>query len=123
MDKAQTVQAFWESFGLPAYEQTVVPDEAKMPYITYSMSSDSLNNIVTMPASLWYHSTSWKDISEKAEEISKYITTMEPPSIAFEGGRLRIMKGSPFAQRMSDPNDSMIRRMYLNIRTEYLSAY
>lgn len=123
MDKAQALQTFWESFGIPAYEQTTVPESAKMPYITYSVSTDSLDNVVNMTASVWYHSTSWKDISEKTEQIARYIVGMNPPSIKFDGGRLYIAKGNPFAQRMADPNDDMIRRMYLNIQAEYLSAY
>lgn len=123
MDKAQALQNFWESFGIPAYEQTTVPDTATMPYITYSVSTDSLDNVVNMYASLWYHSTSWKDISEKTEQIARYIVGMNPPSIKFDGGRLYITKGTPFAQRMEEPNDDMIRRMYLNIQAEYLSAY
>jgi hypothetical protein len=123
MDKAQALQTFWESFGIPAYEQTTVPETATMPYITYSVSTDSLDNVVNMSASLWYHSTSWKDISEKTEQIARYIVGMNPPSIKFDGGRLYIAKGNPFAQRMADPNDDMIRRMYLNIQAEYLSAY
>lgn len=123
MDKAQALQTFWESFGIPAYEQTTVPETATMPYITYSVSTDSLDNVVNMTASVWYHSTSWKDISEKTEQIARYIVGMNPPSIKFDGGRLYIAKGNPFAQRMADPNDDMIRRMYLNIQAEYLSAY
>lgn len=123
MDKAQALQTFWESFGIPAYEQTTVPESATMPYITYSVSTDSLDNVVNMYASVWYHSTSWKDISEKTEQIARYIVGMNPPSIKFDGGRLYIAKGTPFAQRMADPNDDMIRRMYLNIQAEYLSAY
>jgi hypothetical protein len=123
MDKAQALQTFWESFGIPAYEQTTVPESATMPYITYSVSTDSLDNVVNMTASVWYHSTSWKDISEKTEQIARYIVGMNPPSIKFDGGRLYIAKGNPFAQRMADPNDDMIRRMYLNIQAEYLSAY
>lgn len=123
MDKAQALQTFWESFGIPAYEQTTVPESAKMPYITYSVSTDSLDNVVNMSASVWYHSTSWKDISEKTEQIARYIVGMNPPSIKFDGGRLYIAKGNPFAQRMADPNDDMIRRMYLNIQAEYLSAF
>ena len=123
MDKAQALQRFWESFGIPAYEQTTVPETATMPYITYSVSTDSLDNVVNMSASVWYHSTSWKDISEKTEQIARYIVGMNPPSIKFDGGRLYIAKGNPFAQRMADPNDDMIRRMYLNIQAEYLSAY
>lgn len=123
MDKAQAIQKFWESFDIPAYDETTVPSDAVMPYITYAVKTDSLNNVVNMYASLWYHSTSWKDISEKTEQIARYIVSMNPPSIKFTGGRLYIAKGTPFAQRMTDPDDNMIRRMYINIQAEFLSAY
>ena len=123
MDKAQALQNFWESFDIPAYDETILPDDAKMPYITYATTTDSLGNVVNMYASLWYHSTSWKEISIKTEQIAKSIVEMQPPAIKFDGGRLYIAKGTPFAQRMTDPSDNMIRRMYLNIQAEYLSAY
>ena len=123
MDKEQALQKFWESFGIPAYNDTTVPDDAVMPYITYSVSTDSLDSVVNMNASLWYHSTSWKDISEKTEQIAEYIVNMNPPAIKCNGGGVYIAKGTPFAQRMADPSDSMIRRMYLNIQAEFLTAY
>ena len=123
MNKAQAIQSFWESFDIPAYDATDVPDDAKMPYITYNVVTDSLDNVVNMNASIWYRSTSWKDVSIKAEDIAEYIVKMDPPSIALDKGRLYIAKGTPFAQRMDDPNDSMIRRMYLNIQAEFLTAY
>jgi len=123
MDKGQAIQSFWASFGLPAYDSTTVPDDAQMPYITYSVATDSLDNVVNLSASVWYRSTSWADISQKAEEIAKSIIEMQPPTIKFDGGRLYIAKGTPFAQRMTDPSDDVIRRMYLNIQAEYFSAY
>ena len=123
MDKAQALQSFWESFDIPAYDETTVPEDAVMPYITYAVSTDSIGNVANMYASLWYHSTSWKDISEKTEQIARYIVHMNPPSNKFAGGRLYITKGTPFAQRMSDAEDSMIRRMYINIQSEFLSEF
>lgn len=122
MNKAQAIQSFWESFGIPAYDETTVPETAKMPYITYNVSTDSLGNVINMSASLWYYSRSWKDISLKADEIAEAIVNMNPPSIKLDKGRLYIAKGTPFAQRMQDENDS-VRRIYLNIQAEYLTAY
>lgn len=122
MDKSQAIQSFWESFGLTAYEQSTVPDDAQMPYITYSVVTDSLDNVVNLNASLWYRTKSWKDISQKTEEIAESIVKMNPPSIQLDNGRLYITKGTPFAQRMTD-EDTTIRRMYLNIQAEFFTAY
>ena len=122
MDKSQAIDNFWNRFGIPAYDENTVPQDAPLPRITYNVETDSLDNPVGMNASLWYRSRSWKDISKKAEEIGEYITKMFPPTIQIDGGRLYITKGSPFAQRMSDPDDS-IRRIYLSIEAENLTAF
>ena len=121
MTKGQAIQQFWESFGLPAYDEPTVPDDALFPYITYSVHTGSLGDLCIVNASLWYKSYSWKEISEKTEEISKAIAHMNPPSIAIDGGRLYITKGVPFAQRMREETDDSIRRMLLNINYEFLT--
>lgn len=122
MDKAQALQSFWASFDLPAYDSTTVPDNAQMPYITYDVVTDSLGNVVNMSASIWYRTNSWKEVSKKAEEIAEAIVKMSPPSIKLDNGRLYIAKGNPFAQRMVDEDDT-VRRIYLNIQAEFLTAY
>lgn len=120
MDKLQALQNFWSSFGLPAYDATTVPDEAVMPYITYDVSTAALDEPVIMTGSLWYRTTSWEDISNKAQEIAEHIATSLP--IKVEDGYLWIVRGNPFSQRMSDTDD-MVRRILINIQAEYLTAF
>ncbi len=120
MDKEQALQAFWSSFGLEAYDENTVPIEATMPYITYAVVTDSLENKVSASASLWYKSTSWKDISNKKDEISNAIG-IGGHVTPINGGYMWITRGTPFAQRMSDPNDDSIRRIYLNAVVEFLT--
>ena len=123
MTKGQAIQKFWESFDLPAYDATSVPDNAPLPYITYQVHTDSLDGLCMTNASLWYKSYSWKEISEKTEQISKAISQMYPPSVKIDGGRMYITKGVPFAQRMSDTTSDDIRRMLLNVNFEFLTEY
>ena len=123
MTKGEAIQKFWESFGLTAYDETSVPDDAPFPYITYSVKTDSLDNLVMVNVSLWYRSYSWKEISEKTEEIARAIVKMNPPSVKIDGGRLYITKGVPFAQRMREDSDDAIRRMLLNVNYEFLTEY
>ena len=122
MTKGQAIHNFWSGFGLPAYDESTVPDDTPFPYITYTVSTDSFDNTVMMNASLWYRSESWKDISEKTEEIAAYIVNMFPPTIKIDSGRLYISMGSPFAQRMADESDKKIRRMLLSINAEYMTS-
>lgn len=121
MDKSQAIHSFWSGFGLEAYDENSVPDDATLPYISYSVSTDSIGNMITIYGSLWYRSESWEEISKKTDQISEYIDNMNPLSI--DGGYAWIVKGSPFSQRMSDPSDDTIRRMYINLMAEFLTAH
>lgn len=121
MDKAQAIHSFWSSFGLPAYDENSVPDNAVMPYITYSLVTDSLEYIVLLTGSLWYRDTSWEDITLKAMEISAYLMT-GPVIPLDERGYVYLYRGTPFAQRMGDEDD-MIKRIYFNVNCEYLTNY
>lgn len=123
MTKGQAIQNFWESFDLIAYDETTVPDDAALPYITYSVETDSFGNTIMSNTSLWYRSYSWKEISEKTEEIAQAIVKMNPPTIKIDGGRLYITKGVPFAQRMKDESDDAVRRMLLNVNYEFFTEY
>ena len=118
MDKGQAVQWFWSRFGLNAYDQYTVPEDAQMPYITYSFAMDKMDNIVLLNGSLWYRSTSWRDITQKAEEIGRYLNMYN--IIPLDEGYLYLYRGTPFAQRMSD-EDRDVRRIYFNINAEYLT--
>lgn len=119
MNKMQTLHAFWSSFGLVAYDETTVPDVAKLPYITYEAKSDSFGAEMAVTASLWYRDSSWVAITEKAEAISDFITR-GGRTVSYDGGAMWIRKGTPWAQRMSDGSNDMIRRIYLTLIVEFL---
>ena len=119
MDKIQALHKFWSSFELKAYEENSVPELATMPYITYEVQSDSFDgNEIPLTASLWYRSTSWADITHKADEISKYIG-MGGIFIHFDDGNLWIKRRTPFAQNMSDNADEIVKRKIISISIEY----
>lgn len=115
----QALHNFWSGFGLTAYDENSVPDEAVLPYITYSVSIDSFGNEVSLTASLWYESLSWVDITNVTHEISKAIG-YSGKTLKTDSGYLWLKRGQPFAQRMGD-DDKNIKRMYINITAEYFS--
>lgn len=122
--KAATIYEFWNNFEMPAYEENSVPtgeDAPKFPYITYQLVTDSLGNEVAMTASLWYRGTSWVEANAKTEEISQRIGR-KGAVLDCNGGKVWIKRGTPFAQNMGDESDNLIKRKYLNITAEYLTA-
>ena len=119
MNKMQALHAFWSGFKLKAYDETSVPDSAELPYITYEATSDSFDSKIPQTASIWYRSSSWASITEKEQEIADYIGR-GGRMIAYDDGAMWICRATPWAQRMSDPSDEMIRRIVLNIEIEFL---
>lgn len=125
MNKWQAIHNFWSGFEWDAYDENSVDTGAfapSLPYITYSAEIGSIGQILTLTGSLWDSSTSWKRVSDKAEEIAEYIG--QGLSIEkIDGGYLWIVKSQPFAQRMNDPDNTDIKRIYIMLNAEFLTAY
>lgn len=121
MTKAAAIYQFWNSFGLTAYEENSVPDEAAFPYITYQLVTDSFDHEIPLAASIWYRSESWTGINAKTEEISQKISR-GGKIIPCDGGAIWLKRGQPFAQSMGDESDDLIKRKYLNITAEFMTA-
>ena len=121
MTKAAAIYQFWSGFGLTAYEENTVPDDAKFPYITYQLVTDSFDREIPLTASLWYRSESWTAINAKAEEISQKISR-GGKIIPCDDGAIWLKRGQPFAQNMGDESDNLIKRKYLNITAEFMTA-
>lgn len=121
MTKAAAIYQFWNSFGLTAYEENTVPTDAIFPYITYQLVTDSFDREIPLTASLWYRSESWTAINAKTEEISQKISR-GGKVIPCYGGAIWLKRGQPFAQNMGDESDDLIKRKYLNITAEFMTA-
>ena len=123
MNKPQALNAFWESFGLDAYDSTIVlPENTPYPRISYDSATGAIGDILNLSASLWYRSSGWAEIETKTAEIGDALPEGSSYIIKIDGGYMRIMRGRPFAQRVGDPDDPGIRRMIINIQVEFLTA-
>lgn len=123
MTKAAVFYNFWAGFGIPAYEENSVPsgkDAPEFPYITYQLITDSFGVVVAMTASLWYRDSSWVNANAKADEISEAIG-YGGNIIGRDGRAIWLKRGQPFAQRMGDASNPMIKRIYINVEAEYFS--
>ena len=121
--KTQALYNFFSGFELPAYEENTVPtgkNAPELPYITYATATSGFDDNVQISASLWYKGYSWEGADRKAAEINAALAH-GGKMIPYTGGALWIRRGTPFAQHMADDDDT-IRRIYLNLTAEYLSA-
>ena len=120
MTKEEAYHNFLSSFDWKAYDENTVPDDAVLPRITYDLSVAEFGEPVAMSLSVWDRSTKWTSVTYKAEEIY-YAIGYGGKIIPFDGGYIWVKRGQPFSQRMPDENDS-IRRIYINLEVEYLTA-
>lgn len=118
MTNAEVIYRFWASFELPTYDETSVPAKSQTPYLTYETALDSFGNEVALTASLWYRDTGWEAITVKANQINAAISR-GGRMLATENGALWLKRGTPFAQRMADTDDS-IRRIVINVTVEFI---
>lgn len=132
MTKEEALYQFWSGFGIPAIEENSVPSSGdkspNFPYISYQSVTDSFNNDVALSASIWDidvigqgdipgHSA-LRFVSEKADEISRAIGR----GGKVVGGIVWIRRGTPFAQNIRVEENDAIKRKYLNITAEFLTA-
>ena len=130
MTPMQAIDIFWNGFGLLAFDENSVPEmidngqgvlvKLEPPYITYEAPQDDLGHPVVASASVWTRSSSWGDVTDKVHEIAEYITR-GGRMVKFTNGAVWIQKASPWAQRLSDESDEMIRRINMNLSYEFLN--
>ena len=118
MNKEQALHSFWSQFGT-AYDQNTVPEDAELPYITYEVITDNFGSQTILSASIWDRGTSWESVTNILHSIEN-VLGYGGQTIVYEGGLLWIKRGTPFSQRMNDPDDS-IRRILINIEVEFNS--
>lgn len=120
MDRWEALYNFWASFGIPAYEENSVPEDATFPYITYEATISEFESVVSLSASIWDRTTKgWAFADGKAEEIERFIKNMGCPEI--KGGRYRAFTEGTFAQSMGDPEDKLIKRKRLTVYFEFMT--
>jgi hypothetical protein len=123
MNAQAAINSFWNGFEWAAYEENTVPENifsSRSEYITYSSGWNEFGNPMMLTASLWQRSTSWTGTVEKAEQIAEEIG-LGGKVIRTDDGYIWLKRGTPFSQRMSD-EDPAIRRIYLNVEVEFLTA-
>ena len=128
MNREQALDQFWNSFDVPAYDSTTVPDARDLeemginpfPRITYEVSINEFGTPTTFYVSLWDKNTSWARITELSHEIEEKLSD-GGYVVRYDGGVAWLKKGTPFMQRMGEEDDS-IRRIIMNVEIEYLEG-
>lgn len=119
--KAAAIHKFLSGFGIPAYAVSSVPDDAEMPYITYTLTTDAFTGYESnMEADIWYYGDGEVAPNAKAQELSDALG-IGGRMLQCDGGAIWIKRGSPFCQVLADSNDDKVKRRYINLSLEFIT--
>lgn len=119
MTYSAALYAFFSGFGVEAYADTAVPDDAVMPYITYPIIKGILGEPVSLTVNFWARTTSEKVLNDMVNKISSSLPKYQP----YDGGAILFTHGSPFSQALTDSSDDTVKRRYMNITAENLTLH
>ena len=109
---ARALYGFFSSFGLPAFVEYEVPDEATLPYITYQLTQPDWRGSASIYARVWYRSTTLTEITAKVATISAAVG--EGITLPTSDGCVLLTKDDTFAQLMPMEGDDTLRVVYLS---------
>ena len=127
MDKWQAQQTFWESFGIPAYDEQATftkDDLPAYPHIKYESFAGNIGQSATLSASIYYAGTSLAPVKQKASEVERYIKEREPLLLKMDDGYLwmKVPEGVPFASPLYSGEEN-VQRIVLTVEAECLSRF
>lgn len=107
---------------IPAYASTSVPDDAQLPYITYTVLTAAFGEpSCSLTVNIWCRTTSEAEPNAYAREMGK-IVPRGGTLVACDDGGIWIRRGSPWCISYNDDTDSNIKRRYFNVTAEYLTG-
>lgn len=120
MTPEAAIHRFMGSFGIPAYTESSVPDDAAFPYITYALAlGELLGPETNMAVNVWYRTESEAQPNAKVREMFTRIG-MGGVTLPCDGGLIWVKRGSPWAQALTvEGEDEMVKRRYVNINLEF----
>lgn len=120
MNDAVAINNFWNSFGIPAYPSTSVPQKSEYPYLTYEVVNGDFGEDVLSVVNTYHRTSSESKPNELVRKIKAKVGN-GGTAIKYDGGAIWIKSGSPFAQAIPD-EDKAVKRRYINVVYQYLGG-
>lgn len=121
MTKIEAIQRFLESGGTAVYAEASVPDDAQFPYVTYEAQTAAFGDgECPITVNAWFYTTSEAVPDAYCDSLSREIGR-GGVLLTCDGGAVWIKRGSPFAQRIKNTGDDMIKRRYINLSAEFFT--
>lgn len=118
MNKYQALYEFYSGFDIPAYEENSVPENAKLPYLTYEiMTAEFDMENIAMSCQIYFKSDSLMKINALTERL--YNKLDGGCKLKCDTGYIILYRGRPFAQNRPS-GDKTVKAKYINISADYI---
>ena len=113
---AQALNEYYNSFGIPAYHEHTVPDNAELPYITFSLQQSDFSGPVTHYVQVFDRSYSNSRIVSVADRIVGDIKRGK--MLPYDGGFACLRPEDPLIQLLVEAKEGgpPERRAYINLQ-------
>ena len=109
-DTAVALKTFFSSFGLRAFVENNIPDNAEPPYITYELREPQAGERSSLTARVWYIDTDFEAITGKVDEIKNAVA--DGASLPVDGGAVWLWPDDNFCQ-FQPPDEPKLKIAYL----------
>lgn len=115
IDTARALYSFYSQFGMPAYTVNNIPDDAELPYVTYSYNDADWDTPMTHYAQVYMRTNSNIKLLSIADQIKDAIGTGK----AIPCGDGYIVLHYENAQILVDTDDG-VRSVYISMQIDCL---
>lgn len=120
--RTAALQAWLEGFGMPAYAAQAVPDNAALPYLTYTPVAGAWGDGEQgVTVETWRRTVSEAKANADAEAIGRALG-LGGAMLPCDGGGLWVKRGSPFWQA-ADSGEPGVKRRYINLSIENITTF
>lgn len=119
----KALYAFWNQFGIPAYAEDMVPEDAKLPYIRYSVVRPSAMDVGILTAHN-YHEKRLMGNVERVEMAGKIADAIPEKGVKIQmddGGFITLYRNSDFQTLYQDPEDFNVIGVRTSVEVHFYS--
>lgn len=119
----EALYAFWSQFGIPAYMDDQVPDDAVLPYIRFSVAKSPAMEASILTA-FNYHNARLMGNVERARMAARIADSIPEKGVKIpldSGGFLVMYRNSDFQTPYKDPKDFDVIGVRTSVEVHFYS--
>lgn len=122
-DIMEALYAFWSQFGIPAYVEDTVPDDAVLPYIRYTVVKGPAMDTSLLTAFNFHHNKLMGNV-ERADIADRIADAIPEKGVKIplnNGGFLVLYRNTDFQTLYQDPLDSDVIGIRTSVEVHFYS--